>query len=120
MLLHSGMRFSQIDAALDTCVYGDVKFLYLSPERLRNEMVQVRIQKMNVNLLAIDEDGLKARVHAILDRHELDYSIDWAFSGNPFLTSEGELIDASLAAIKSVTGIPLHPYLFKPQGYSMT
>jgi ATP-dependent DNA helicase RecQ len=55
MLLHSGMRFSQIDAALDTCVYGDVKFLYLSPERLRNEMVQVRIQKMNVNLLAVDE-----------------------------------------------------------------
>ena len=55
MLLHSGMHFSQIDAALDTCVYGDVKFLYLSPERLRNEMVQVRIQKMNVNLLAVDE-----------------------------------------------------------------
>ncbi len=55
MLLHSGMRFQQIDAALDTCVYGDVKFLYLSPERLRNEMVQVRLQKMNVNLLAIDE-----------------------------------------------------------------
>ncbi|MCF8465053.1 MAG: RecQ family ATP-dependent DNA helicase [Flavobacteriales bacterium] len=55
MLLHSGMRFSQIDAALDTCVYGDVKFLYLSPERLRNEMVQVRIRKMNVNLLAVDE-----------------------------------------------------------------
>lgn len=55
MLLHSGMRFSQIDAALDTCVYGDVKFLYLSPERLRNEMVQVRLQMMKVNLLAIDE-----------------------------------------------------------------
>ncbi|MCF8277382.1 MAG: RecQ family ATP-dependent DNA helicase [Flavobacteriales bacterium] len=55
MLLHSGMHFSQIDAALDTCVYGDVKFLYLSPERLRNEMVQVRLQKMKVNLLAVDE-----------------------------------------------------------------
>jgi len=55
MLLHSGMRFSQIDAALDTCIYGHVKFLYLSPERLRNEMVQVRIQKMKVNLLAVDE-----------------------------------------------------------------
>jgi ATP-dependent DNA helicase RecQ len=55
MALHSGMHFNQIDAALDTCVYGDVKFLYLSPERLRNEMVQVRIQKMNVNLLAVDE-----------------------------------------------------------------
>jgi len=55
MLLHSGMRFSQIDAALDTCIYGHVKFLYLSPERLRNEMVQVRLQKMKVNLLAVDE-----------------------------------------------------------------
>lgn len=55
MLLHAGMHFNQIDAALDTCIYGDVKFLYLSPERLRNEMVQVRLQKMNVNLLAVDE-----------------------------------------------------------------
>ena len=55
MLLHSGMHFSQIDAALDTCVFGDVKFLYLSPERLRNEMVQVRLQRMNVNLIAVDE-----------------------------------------------------------------
>lgn len=53
--LSSGMHFSQIDAALDTCIYGDVKFLYLSPERLRQEVVQVRLQKMNVNLLAVDE-----------------------------------------------------------------
>lgn len=53
--LTSGMHFSQIDAALDTCIYGKVKFLYLSPERLRNEMVQVRLQKMKVNLLAVDE-----------------------------------------------------------------
>lgn len=55
MALHSAMHFNQIDAALDTCVYGNVKFLYLSPERLRNEMVQVRLQKMKVNLLAVDE-----------------------------------------------------------------
>ena len=53
--LTSGMHFKQIDAALDTCIYGNIKFLYLSPERLRNEMVQVRLQKMNVNLLAVDE-----------------------------------------------------------------
>ena len=53
--LTSAMHFSQIDAALDTCIYGGVKFLYLSPERLRNEMVQVRLQKMKVNLLAVDE-----------------------------------------------------------------
>ncbi|MGB0369595.1 MAG: RecQ family ATP-dependent DNA helicase, partial [Flavobacteriales bacterium] len=53
--LTSGMHFKQIDAALDTCIYGKVKFLYLSPERLRSEIVQVRLQKMNVNLLAVDE-----------------------------------------------------------------
>jgi len=53
--LHSGMHYSQIDTALDNCVYGDVKFLYLSPERLRTEIVQVRLQKMKVCLIAVDE-----------------------------------------------------------------
>lgn len=53
--LHSGMHYSQIDTALDNCVYGDVKFLYLSPERLRSEIVQVRLQKMKVCLIAVDE-----------------------------------------------------------------
>jgi ATP-dependent DNA helicase RecQ len=53
--LHSGMHYSQIDSALDNCVYGDVKFLYLSPERLRTEIVQVRLQKMKVCLIAVDE-----------------------------------------------------------------
>ncbi|MEH6445474.1 MAG: succinyl-diaminopimelate desuccinylase [Oceanospirillaceae bacterium] len=49
--------------------------------------------------------GLESRVHAILDSHDLDYVIEWAFSGNPFLTSGGELIEASKKAIKSVTGL---------------
>ncbi|MFM1876090.1 MAG: hypothetical protein RL266_1827 [Bacteroidota bacterium] len=53
--LHSGLHYKQIDTILDNCVYGDVKFLYLSPERLRTEIVQVRLQKMKVNLLAVDE-----------------------------------------------------------------
>ncbi len=53
--LHAGMRYSEIDSALDNCVYGDVKFLYLSPERLRSEVVRVRLQKMKVNLIAVDE-----------------------------------------------------------------
>ncbi|NRA20749.1 MAG: succinyl-diaminopimelate desuccinylase [Oceanospirillaceae bacterium] len=51
------------------------------------------------------EAGLKARVLAILDNHQLDYSIDWAFSGNPFITTGGPLIAATQAAIKSVTGL---------------
>lgn len=51
----SGMSKREIDIAFDNCVHGDIKFLYLSPERLETELARVRIQKMKVNLLAIDE-----------------------------------------------------------------
>ncbi|MCF8283692.1 MAG: RecQ family ATP-dependent DNA helicase [Sphingobacteriales bacterium] len=51
----SGMSAREIDIALDNCIYGNVKFLYLSPERLQNELVQERIKRMKVNLLAVDE-----------------------------------------------------------------
>ncbi|MGZ3766204.1 MAG: RecQ family ATP-dependent DNA helicase [Mucilaginibacter sp.] len=51
----SGMSKREIDIALDNCVYGIVKFLYLSPERLLSELVQERIKYMNVNLIAVDE-----------------------------------------------------------------
>jgi ATP-dependent DNA helicase RecQ len=51
----SGMSSREIDIALDNCVFGNIKFLYLSPERLQNPMVQERIKRMNVNLLAVDE-----------------------------------------------------------------
>ena len=50
-------------------------------------------------------DGLKARVHDILDRHELDYSIDWHLSGQPYLTPRGTLVDALSAAIHTTCGI---------------
>jgi ATP-dependent DNA helicase RecQ len=53
--LHSGLKYHELDAALDQCVYGNVKFLYLSPERLRSEVVQVRAKLMKVCLLAVDE-----------------------------------------------------------------
>lgn len=53
--INSTMSFKEIDIALDSCVYGGVKFLYLSPERLGTELVRERIKKMKVNLLAIDE-----------------------------------------------------------------
>lgn len=49
-------------------------------------------------------DSLKARTAAILDRHGLDWSIDWALSGLPFLTEPGELLDAVAASIQAVTG----------------
>jgi len=53
--IFSGMNLREIDIALDNCVYGDKKFLYVSPERLETEMFQERIKKMNVSLIAVDE-----------------------------------------------------------------
>ena len=53
--VHSGMSFTQIDIALDNCVYGDTKFLYVSPERLATEVFRLRVQRMNVALIAVDE-----------------------------------------------------------------
>ena len=53
--IHSGMSFTQIDIALDNCVYGDTKFLYISPERLATEVFRLRVQRMNVALIAVDE-----------------------------------------------------------------
>lgn len=50
------------------------------------------------------EDGLKQRVAAILDKHGLDWSIDWSLSGLPFLTQPGELLDAVAASIRDITG----------------
>ncbi|MBL0342619.1 MAG: RecQ family ATP-dependent DNA helicase [Bacteroidetes bacterium] len=51
----SGMSRDEVDIALDNCIYGHLKFLYLSPERLLSDLVRERIQKMNVCLFAIDE-----------------------------------------------------------------
>ena len=53
--VHSGLSSRQIDIALDNCIYGDVKFLYVAPERLASEMFRLRVDRMNVSLLAVDE-----------------------------------------------------------------
>ncbi|MEJ8803273.1 RecQ family ATP-dependent DNA helicase [Pontibacter sp. H249] len=53
--IYSGMNRREIDITLDNCVYGNVKFLYLSPERLLTELFQERVKKMKVGLLAVDE-----------------------------------------------------------------
>ncbi|MHB9103359.1 MAG: succinyl-diaminopimelate desuccinylase [Sulfuricella sp.] len=50
-------------------------------------------------------DGLKAKVHAILDKHGLDYDLEWALSGKPYLTPKGSLVDAVAQAIKDTTGV---------------
>lgn len=50
-------------------------------------------------------EGLQQRVHAILDRHDFQYHIDWTLSGLPFLTPRGSLSDALSKAILEETGI---------------
>ena len=51
----SAMHYNEIDTVLTNCIYGGVKFLYLSPEKLQNELVQTRIKQMNINLITVDE-----------------------------------------------------------------
>jgi len=53
--LTGGMRHTEIDIALDNCVYGNIKLLYLSPERLQSDIVITRLQKMKISLIAVDE-----------------------------------------------------------------
>jgi succinyl-diaminopimelate desuccinylase len=50
-------------------------------------------------------EGLKARVDEILARHGLDYAIEWTLGGEPFLTPRGDLVAATLDAIREVTGV---------------
>jgi len=50
-------------------------------------------------------EGLEARVHAILDRHGLDYHLEWTLSGQPFLTPKGTLSDAVCQSIFEETGV---------------
>ena len=53
--IHSGLSHRQIDIALDNCIYGDIKFLYVAPERLSSEMFRLRVDRMRVTILAVDE-----------------------------------------------------------------
>lgn len=53
--IYTGMPYRQIDTLLDNCVYGNYKFLYISPERLATEDFRIRMERMKICLLAIDE-----------------------------------------------------------------
>ncbi|MGD8566647.1 MAG: succinyl-diaminopimelate desuccinylase [Gammaproteobacteria bacterium] len=53
----------------------------------------------------VTEEELKSRVESILDKHQLQYDLQWKLSGQPFLTMAGELVEAAKAAIHDVAGI---------------
>jgi succinyl-diaminopimelate desuccinylase len=50
-------------------------------------------------------EGLKERVHGLLDRHGLDYALEWTLGGRPFLTPRGRLVDSLTRAVKQVSGL---------------
>ncbi len=53
--IYTGLTNREIDIILDNCIYGNIKLLYVSPERLQTEIFSARVRKMNINLLAVDE-----------------------------------------------------------------
>lgn len=53
--VHSGVDPRRIEIALDNCTYGDVKMLYIAPERLATETFRARLRRMNISLIAVDE-----------------------------------------------------------------
>lgn len=53
--IYSGMHHDETELAINNCVYGDIKFLYLSPERLETDLILQNIERMKVCLIAVDE-----------------------------------------------------------------
>ena len=53
--VHAAMRRVEVDVLLNNCIYGTIKFLYVSPERLQTELFIERVKQMKVGLIAVDE-----------------------------------------------------------------
>jgi ATP-dependent DNA helicase RecQ len=53
--VNSQLSYRDIDRVLDNCIYGKIKFLFISPERIANELFRARLEKMKINMLAVDE-----------------------------------------------------------------
>lgn len=54
----------------------------------------------------VTDAELRSRTEAILAKHPLEYTLDWQLSGQPFLTASGDLVDAAIASIDEITGLP--------------
>ena len=54
-MVHSGMSHPEILVALENCIFGDYKFLYVSPERLGTDLFIAKLRDMDVCLIAVDE-----------------------------------------------------------------
>lgn len=108
--IHSAMSAREIDIALDNCVYGGVKLLYIAPERIDTQIFRARVRRMEVSLIAVDE------AHCISQ---------WGYDFRPSYLRIGELRDMLpgvpvLAVTATATGevledIKLHLRLDDPR-----
>lgn len=55
LAIYSGMSRQEIIIALENCIFGNFKFLYISPERLDTEIFRAKLQKMNISMITVDE-----------------------------------------------------------------
>jgi ATP-dependent DNA helicase RecQ len=55
LMIHSAMSREEIDITIENCIYGDYKFLYVSPERITTQLFQGKAGRLNLSLVAIDE-----------------------------------------------------------------
>jgi ATP-dependent DNA helicase RecQ len=55
LMIHSAMSREEIDITIENCIYGDYKFLYVSPERISTQLFQGKVGRINLSLVAIDE-----------------------------------------------------------------
>lgn len=55
LAIYSGMSRQEIIVTLENCIFGNYKFLYISPERLDTEIFRTKLQKMNINMITVDE-----------------------------------------------------------------
>ncbi len=85
--IYTGLTNREIDIILDNCIYGEVKLLYVSPERLRTEIFRERVKNMNVNLLAVDE------AHCISQ---------WGYDFRPTYLQIAEFRDSYLPGVKTI------------------
>ena len=94
MAVHGGMGRREVDLALNNAAYGDYKFLYLSPERLRTQLFQSYLSVLNVSFIVVDE------AHCISQ---------WGYDFRPNYLQIGELrsrVDAPVIAL-TATATPL-------------
>ena len=55
LAIYSGMSRQEIIVTLENCIFGNYKFLYISPERLDTEIFRTKLRKMNVSMITVDE-----------------------------------------------------------------